>query len=75
MGEIILKGVSKIFGSNVVAVDNIDLTIKDGEFMVLLGPSGRGKTSVLRMIAGLEEVTQGDLIMAGRRINDIDPAA
>lgn len=74
MGEIILKGVSKIFGSNVVAVDNIDLTIKDGEFMVLLGPSGCGKTTVLRMIAGLEEVTQGDIIMDGRRINDIDPA-
>jgi multiple sugar transport system ATP-binding protein len=74
MGEIILKGVSKIFGSNVVAVDNIDLTIKDGEFMVLLGPSGCGKTTVLRMIAGLEEVTQGDIIMDGQRINDIDPA-
>jgi len=74
MGEIVLKGVSKIFGSNIVAVDNIDLTIKDGEFMVLLGPSGCGKTTVLRMIAGLEEVTSGDIIMDGKRINDVDPA-
>ena len=74
MGEIVLKGVSKIFGSKIVAVDNIDLTIKDGEFMVLLGPSGCGKTTVLRMIAGLEEVTRGDIIMDGKRINDVDPA-
>jgi ABC-type sugar transport system ATPase subunit len=74
MGEIVLKGVSKIFGSNIVAVDNIDLTVKDGEFMVLLGPSGCGKTTVLRMIAGLEEVTSGDIIMDGKRINDVDPA-
>ena len=74
MGEIVLKGVSKIFGSNIVAVNNIDLTVKDGEFMVLLGPSGCGKTTVLRMIAGLEEVTSGDIIMDGKRINDVDPA-
>jgi ABC-type sugar transport system ATPase subunit len=74
VGEIVLKGVSKIFGSNIVAVDNIDLTVKDGEFMVLLGPSGCGKTTVLRMIAGLEEVTSGDIIMDGKRINDVDPA-
>ncbi len=74
MGEIVLKGVSKIFGSKIVAVDNIDLTIKDGEFMVLLGPSGCGKTTVLRMIAGLEEVTRGDIVMDGKRINDVDPA-
>ena len=74
MGEIVLKGVSKIFGSNIIAVDNIDLTVNDGEFMVLLGPSGCGKTTVLRMIAGLEEVTTGDIIMDGKRINDVDPA-
>ena len=74
MGEIVLKGVSKIFGSNIVAVDNVDLTVNHGEFMVLLGPSGCGKTTVLRMIAGLEEVTSGDIIMDGKRINDVDPA-
>jgi ABC-type sugar transport system ATPase subunit len=74
VGEIVLKGVSKIFGSNIVAVDNIDLTVKDGEFMVLLVPSGCGKTTVLRMIAWLEEVTSGDIIMDGKRINDVDPA-
>jgi len=74
VSEIVLKGVSKIYGTDVVAVDNIDLEIKDGEFMVLLGPSGCGKSTTLRMIAGLEEVTSGDLMIDGKRMNDVDPA-
>ena len=74
MSEIVLKAISKIYGSDVVAVDNIDLEIKDGEFMVLLGPSGCGKSTTLRMIAGLEEITSGDLFIDGKRLNDVDPA-
>jgi ABC-type sugar transport system ATPase subunit len=74
VSEIVLKGVSKVYGGDVVAVDNIDLEIKDGEFMVLLGPSGCGKSTTLRMIAGLEEVTSGDLVIDGKRMNDVDPA-
>ncbi|HDJ99725.1 MAG TPA: ABC transporter ATP-binding protein, partial [Firmicutes bacterium] len=56
MARVILRNVTKRFGK-VVAVDNINLSLKDGEFVVLLGPSGCGKTTTLRLIAGLEEVT------------------
>jgi multiple sugar transport system ATP-binding protein len=54
-----------------LAVKNISFTVADGEFMVLLGPSGCGKTSVLRMIAGLEPITSGDLLLNGKRINNV----
>ena len=74
MSEIVLKAISKTYGTDVVAVDNIDLEIKDGEFMVLLGPSGCGKSTTLRMIAGLEEVTSGDILIDDKRVNDVDPA-
>jgi ABC-type sugar transport system ATPase subunit len=58
----------------VLAVDDVDLEIKDGEFMVLLGPSGCGKSTTLRMIAGLEEVTEGELYIDGRLMNHVDPS-
>ena len=74
MSKIELRNVSKIYGSDTVAVDNIDLDIEDGEFMVLLGPSGCGKSTTLRMIGGLEEITFGDIFIGGVRINDVDPA-
>jgi len=74
LAQITLKGITKVFGHDVVAVDNIDLEIGDGEFMVLLGPSGCGKSTTLRMIAGLEEVTSGELMIDGKRMNDVDPA-
>ena len=60
--DIILKNLHKSFG-NFVAVQNIDLTIKNGEFFVLLGPSGCGKTTTLRMIAGLEIPTSGEILL------------
>ena len=74
MGEIQLRNVTKVYGGDVVAVDNIDLDIKDGEFMVLLGPSGCGKSTTLRMIAGLEEISSGEISIDGARVNDVDPA-
>ena len=54
-------------------VDNLSLDIHDGEFVVLLGPSGCGKTTTLRMIAGLEQATSGEILIEGRRVNDVPP--
>lgn len=60
-----LVGVTKQFGGDVTAVDNLDLTIRDGEFFSLLGPSGCGKTTTLRMIAGFEFPTEGSVRIHG----------
>src|SRR5690242_7762053 len=65
-----LKNVSKHFG-DVPAVNNVNISVKEGELMALLGPSGGGKTTVLRMIAGLEVPTEGDIFIRGRRVNDL----
>jgi len=64
------KNVNKEYGSTNV-VDDLSLKIDDGEFIVLLGPSGCGKTTTLRMLAGLEPVTSGDILIDGKRINDV----
>ena len=73
MAGVSIKGVSKIYPGNVKAVDNIDLEIKDREFMVLVGPSGCGKSTTLRMIAGLEEISSGTVSIGDRIVNDIPP--
>ena len=65
-----LRNVSKQFGG-VPAVQNVSFSVKEGELMALLGPSGGGKTTVLRMIAGLEIPTSGDVFIRGRRVNDL----
>ena len=73
MAEVTLRGVAKIYPGNVKAVRNIDLDIKDREFMVLVGPSGCGKSTTLRMIAGLEEISEGEIRIGERLINDVPP--
>lgn len=73
MAGVEFKSINKIFGQNVRAVNDLNLSIKDREFMVLVGPSGCGKTTALRMIAGLEEATSGDLMIDDRRVNDVPP--
>jgi len=60
-------------GTEVAAVDALDLDIADGEFMVLVGPSGSGKTTALRMLAGLEEVDAGAILIGGRDVTDVPP--
>jgi len=65
-----LKSVTKSFGDT-TAVNNVSLSVKEGELMALLGPSGGGKTTVLRMIAGLEVPSTGDIFIGGKRVNDI----
>src|SRR5215813_2270000 len=65
-----LKNVTKQFGG-VTAVNNVTFSVNEGELMALLGPSGGGKTTVLRMIAGLELPTAGDVFIRGQRVNDL----
>jgi multiple sugar transport system ATP-binding protein len=71
MAKIVLDGVTKVFGSDVVAVDDISLEIGDGEFMVLVGPSGCGKSTILRILAGLEELTAGEIYIGDKQVTDL----
>ena len=73
MAAILLDHVSKVFGGDVVAVDDISLEIESGEFLVLVGPSGCGKSTLLRMIAGLEEVSEGTIAIDTREVTDLPP--
>src|SRR5438445_13680890 len=68
-----LEHVTKAFAGGVVAVDDVNLTIADGEFMVLVGPSGCGKSTLLRMIAGLEEITEGTISIGDVDVTELDP--
>jgi multiple sugar transport system ATP-binding protein len=72
MAEVAFKQVQKSFGA-VQVLKQIDLTVKDGEFLVLVGPSGCGKSTLLRALAGLEGVTQGRILIDGRVVNDLPP--
>jgi multiple sugar transport system ATP-binding protein len=73
VAKIVLDGVTKVFGSDVVAVDDVSLEIGDGEFMVLVGPSGCGKSTILRLLAGLEDVTAGEIFIEDRQVTDLPP--
>ncbi|MGN1163612.1 MAG: ABC transporter ATP-binding protein [Candidatus Ornithospirochaeta sp.] len=68
MPKIELKNITKKFGGTFVAVDNLSITIEDGDFITLLGPSGCGKTTTLRQIAGLETPTSGEIIIDGKKV-------
>src|SRR6185437_13377618 len=71
MAEVSFERVSKIYPDGTRAVNEIDLQIRDGEFMVLVGPSGCGKTTALRMVAGLEEISEGVLKIGDRVVNHV----
>ncbi len=73
MAEVVLIDICKRYDSGALAVDRFSLTVKDGEFLVLVGPSGCGKSTTLRMIAGLEEITSGEIMIDGRLVNSVAP--
>jgi len=73
MAQIVLDRVTKDFPGGVRAIDEVSLTVRDGEFMVLVGPSGCGKSTLLRMVAGLEEVTAGTISIGGRDVTGLAP--
>ncbi len=72
MASVTLRKLTKAF-KEVIAVNNLDLEIRDKEFLVLVGPSGCGKSTCLRMIAGLEEATSGEIYIGDRLVNDVSP--
>jgi multiple sugar transport system ATP-binding protein len=73
MPTVELTHISKTYGRGTLAVDDVSLSVQDGEFLVLVGPSGCGKSTVLRMVAGLEQVTQGEIRIGARVVNDVAP--
>lgn len=73
MAEIVLDHVSKSYPDGAVAVQDLNITIADGEFVILVGPSGCGKTTTLNMIAGLEDISSGELRIGGERVNEKAP--
>jgi multiple sugar transport system ATP-binding protein len=75
MGAIELDRLTKVYADGTRAVNELDLEVADGEFVVFVGPSGCGKTSALRMIAGLEDITSGEVRVAGKVVNGLPPKA
>ncbi len=73
MASLKLQDIYKVYQSGVTAVTDFTLDIEDKEFIVFVGPSGCGKSTTLRMIAGLEEISDGDLFIDGKRMNDVQP--
>jgi multiple sugar transport system ATP-binding protein len=73
MAQVELKALTKTFEGGVQAVKDFSLDVADKEFVVLVGPSGCGKSTTLRCIAGLEEITDGEIYIGGRLVNDVPP--
>jgi multiple sugar transport system ATP-binding protein len=73
MATVSLEQVNKVYSNGFHAVQDLDLDVRDGEFMVLVGPSGCGKTTALRMVAGLEDISSGTLRIGGKPVNDVTP--
>ena len=73
MAKVELKGIGKVYDGNVRAVDNANITIEDQEFVIFVGPSGCGKSTTLRMVAGLEDISEGELYIDQELMNDVPP--
>jgi multiple sugar transport system ATP-binding protein len=74
MAAIHFDNVTKRFDDGTLAVDGLSLAVPDGEFLTLVGPSGCGKTTALRMVAGLEDITEGSILLGDRVVNEVEPA-
>jgi multiple sugar transport system ATP-binding protein len=73
MAAIEMKNIVKKYGDGFPAVNDISIDVEDGEFMILVGPSGCGKSTLLRMVVGLEDITSGDMVIGGKKVNDLAP--
>ena len=73
MAKVELKGIGKIYDGGVRAVTNANIVVEDKEFVVFVGPSGCGKSTTLRMVAGLEDISEGELYIDDRLVNDVAP--
>ena len=73
MASIAFEDVNKVYPDGTHAVHDLNLDVRDGEFVVLVGPSGCGKTTALRMVAGLEEITEGTVRVGEKVVNDLPP--
>jgi multiple sugar transport system ATP-binding protein len=73
VADIVLEHLTKRFADGTVAVNDVNLTIADGEFIILVGPSGCGKSTTLNMLAGLEDITEGQIRIGGRVVNQLSP--
>jgi len=73
MGAIEISNVGKVYPNGTRALEDVNITIDDGEFVVLVGPSGCGKTTLLRMVAGLEDITEGTIEIADKVVNEVAP--
>lgn len=73
MSNVILKNVRKTYDNSKTVINNVNLEIKDKEFVVLVGSSGCGKSTLLRMIAGLEDITDGEIYIGDRKVNNVPP--
>ncbi len=73
MASLGIQGIRKVYPNGVEVLKGINLDVKDGEFLILVGGSGCGKSTLLNMIAGLESVTEGEIRIAGKRVNDLPP--
>jgi multiple sugar transport system ATP-binding protein len=73
MATVVLEKLNKVYDNGYQAIHDLDLDVRDREFLVLVGPSGCGKSTALRMVAGLESITGGELRIGDRRVNDVEP--
>jgi len=73
MAAINMQNIIKQYGDGFPAVNDVTIDVADGEFMILVGPSGCGKSTLLRMVVGLEDITSGEMIIGGKRVNDLAP--